>query len=458
MGLLIIYGVLIVLAVGLGALYYLNATNHDKKLTLQEFWWITGGMMLVFVPLFSWGMSELAIQSAVTFHENLGGFETAANLTVTTCDRDGSCQHHYDCDPYKVVDQEAYTDDKGKHHDEESHTAYHDCPYTTEEWTFTVDSTVGSFTIAPANLPTNPDSHRWRWSQYVPSDLPSGVPDFWTKAKARLDGNQPGPVTARHDYDNYILASQTTVLKNHSDSIDSYKKAGLLPPINSQIEGFYWLNRVYLVGTTGLDADVWGNASNRFDAAFGSLLQGDLHVVIVNANTVTNPDNYELALLSYWQSSAFKKDALSKNGVILILGTRDNKTIEWARAATGMPIGNEGLVLDLQNGLKGKPLDPVSLFGHPTAGLNGSSVNITIGDGTLQSILWGPHKFQRVHMGGKDSNGSSQGFSYLLREIEPTTTEYVLILLGELLAACAAWGFAIYHPVARNAVSRFTYR
>jgi hypothetical protein len=456
MGLLILYGAIIVLLVGLGAKYYLDATNHDKKLTNKEFLYLTGGMMVVFVPLFVWGMSELAIQSAITYHENLGGFETKADWDVTTCTRDGACFHHYDCDPYKVVDQEAYTDKDGKHHDEESHTAYHDCPYTTEEWTFTVDSTVGPFTIAPHNLPTNPNEHRYRWGTYVPSYIDSGVPDFWSQVKARLDVDQPGPVTARHSYDNYILASQTTSLKNHSNAIESYKKAGLLPAINSNIVPFYWLNRVYFVGASG--SGDWGDASNRFDAAFGSQLQGDLHVVIVNANTVTNPDEYALALLSYWQSDAFGRDALSKNGVILVLGTKDNKTISWARASTGMPIGNEGLMLDLQNELKGKPLDADALFGNPKATLNSTGVNITIGDGILQSILWGPHKFQREHMGGKDSNGKSQGFAYLLREIQPTTTEYVLILLGILLASCIAWGIAIYHPVARTALSRVTYR
>src|SRR5262249_8718371 len=162
------------------------------------------------------------------------------------------------------------------------------------------------------------------------------IPDFWTQADNRIRAGNPGPVTARRDYENYILASQSSILHKYSGAIDQYKKDGVLPKINSSVYGFYYEDRVYFVGVQ--PAGNWQWYINKFNAALGLALQGDLHLVIVNSNKVGNPDEYTQALVAYWQSKDFDRDDLSKNGIVVVVGTKDGTTVDWARAATGMPV------------------------------------------------------------------------------------------------------------------------
>ncbi len=459
--LLIFIAGLLTLAVGLLAKWYLDGHLHGVEHDLyaidnRELAVTTCIMCFLVLPLTGWVGKEVAVSNQVSFYESWNGWETAAQKLVTTCYEDGSCAHHYDCDPYECGEWVTDYDDKGKpvgkHY--ESRTCYHSCPYCTEEWTFVVKSTVGDFTIAANNLPTDPDSHRWRWSHSVPSYLPSGVPDFWWAVKQRLDAGNPGPVTVRKSYDNFILASQKTNLHKFSGDIDGYLKAGLLPALVREANLYarpadvrnsgdqyaaYMLNRVYQVGVK-VPGD-WDEAINRFNAEFGTQLQGDLHIVIVDANKVLNPDNYMGALLAYWEGSTFKKEALSKNAVVIVLGTRDGKTVDWARAGTGMPLGNEALVVQLQFDLKGANLDPATLLGYPKARVvSESKVDIQPAGSLLEKILWGPHKFARVHMKGNDGQS---GFLYLQNEIEPTTGQKIGILFVMFLLSCGAWGITI---------------
>jgi hypothetical protein len=395
----------------------------------------------------AWVGIKLSISNQVTYNENWGGYELKANWERITCHRDGICRHDYDCDPYYVTVEYdcSYRDSDGrkvKKTCEREEKRYHQCPYATEEWTFTIDTTLGEYTIAANNLPTNPDAHRWRSSHAVPDDLPSGIPAFWQQAKSRLDRGEPGPVTARREYANYILASQNTILKRYSDSIERYRQAGLMPGINAGIHSFYYADRVYFVGVR--PPGDWQGAINRFDAALGVTLQGDLHLVIVDSNKVSDPDNYMGALAAYWQSPAFEKDALSKNGIVVVLGTKDGRTVEWARAVTGMPEGNEPMLLAIRNELPGTPLDTESVLGNPRASLAGNSVQISHGQGALEKIIWGPHAFKRVRM-GKPGEEGNVGYSYLLRELEPTGWQRFWILLVCLLFSLVAWGICIAH-------------
>ncbi len=445
---LILGGLLLTLVPGLLLKYFLDKTESEYRIDNLELGIASAGLAFIVVPLVAWGGTKIAIDNVVTYRENWGGYETQVHHLVTTCERDGSCTHDYQCDPYQVPYECGHTEGTGKdaHYVSQTcyRTEYHSCPYTTEEWTFTVDSTVGTFTIASHNLPTNPDAHRWRWSESVPGYLPSGVPAFWTAVKQRLESGNPGPVTLRHEYRNYILASQRSILKRFSDSIDRYKSDGLMPDLSqNRIHDFYYADRVYLMGVQ--PAGYWQAAINRFDAALGNTLQGDLHLVIVDANRVTEPDNYIGAVIAYWQSPQFDKDAFSKNGILVVLGTTDGQTAAWARAVTGMPMGNEALMIDIQNGLKGVKLDPDSVLGHPTVNLQTRAWTHT--QGALEGILWGEHTFQRIHMESHDKDGA--GFAYLLREIEPTGWQRFWILVVTFLFGAVAWGICIWHGVPR---------
>jgi hypothetical protein len=438
---------LIVIAIGLVAKYWLDQRRSEFRITLPEFGIAAAVMLAIVIPTTSWVGMKLAFSNAVTYEEYWSGYEVDAVWVRIECYRDGPCIREYECDPYQVwvVDRPAYTDDKGRYHPEQGHyeTRYHDCPYTTEEWTFKVRTTLGDYLIASHNLPTNPDQHRWRRGKAVPNHYPSGIPEHWQQVKDRLNQNKPGPVTARRNYENYILASQHTILKKFSADIDRYKQQNLLPAINTNIHNHYLADRVYFVGVPapGGNAGLWQWHSRYFNGAFGLDLQGDLHVVIVDANKITNPDNYIGALAAYWQSPDFGKQALSKNGLIVVLGTTDGTTVAWARGITGMPKGNEALLIDIRDQLTGTQLTPAAIYGPPTGELyvdpatNDVKVRIHHSQGALDRILWGTNKFTRVKM---------TDYEYLSHEIEPTGGQKALIIFFNVLFGCIAWGICIH--------------
>jgi hypothetical protein len=457
MFLLIIYGAVIVMALGLIAKLVLDYTQSEHRIYSAELAIATPILLIIVVPLIMWLGTKLAISNLVTYHENWGGYETSAQWIKSPCERDGNMKYYYKGDPYVVEWDEdvSYTDSRGKRHHKTVHhkeTRYHNIPYCSEEWSFVVHTTLGDYTIADHNLPENPNAYRYRSWVSVPDDMPHGTPEFWTLAKHRLDEGKPGPVTARRDYDNYILASQNSILKRFNGSVGAYKKAGLLPALsNNPIHEFYLADRVYMVGTH--PSENWQTAINRFDAALGNMRQGDLHLVIVDANSVPDPDNYIGALMAYWESPTLGKDALSKNGIVVVLGTKDNKTVSWARAATGMPAGNELMLLDIEHNLQGTALSVDSILGRPMVNLGTHQWSNT--QSVLeQAVLWGPDAFVRVHMGKLTDKGAS-GYAYLLREIEPKGWQRFWMLFTAFVAGCITWGICIAHgtPMARAFVN-----
>jgi hypothetical protein len=438
-----ILGGMIIAGVGSGTHFAVQRWFPDYELTWKEFGFIMAFFLAIglfcIIKLFDY----VAITNLITYHENWSGYETAATLYKTTCTEDGICVHCYDCHPYWVDEDYECGTDKHPKTCTRQVKKYHQCPYTTEEWTFTVDASTGdSVTMSSHGFPTNPDQHRWRgwqdtysWLPSLPSYVYSGVPPEWQAASDRIAANQPGPVVFRHNYHNYILAADHTVLKQYSPDIDRFKQQGLLPVLNNGQTEFYIGNRVYFVGARP-DGD-WQTASNYFNAAFGLERQGDLQLVIVDANKVSSSqaDDYTGALVAYWQGPDFQKDTLSKNGVVVVLGTSDNKTVAWARAATGMPEGNELLLVNLRDQLQGKSLDPATIFGHPAATLVSDGekvqVKVTHSQGALESVLFGSSGFQRVHMAD---------YQHLKHEIQPTDEQKVWLYVSIFLVSLFSFG------------------
>lgn len=446
---LVIMGSIITLIVGAVWKHYLDSTGSQYRITRNEFVAASVVMLLIVIPLTSFVGVKMAINNQVVFQENRGGYEVSAEIVRTACYRDGSMKHYYMGDRERVWVDTSYTDSKGKRHKQGHYkTVDHRIPYTTEEWTFVVKTTLGDYTIADRNLPTNPNLYRYRWLVNVPGHLPAGVPDRWQQVKDRLDRGEYGPVTARFPYDNYVLASQKSILRRYSDSIGKYRASGQLPRLNSSIYDFYFSDRVYGVGVSaGKD---WQEAINRFNAAFGHFRQGDLHLVLIEAGKISNPDNYINALAAYWQSPEFEKDAFAKNGVLVVLGVDATGKIVWARATTGMPMGNERMLLELSQVLPGQMAVPEAVLGSPRAVMHNGSLSVSLTDGALEKLFWTQPGFQRVRM--KEHPGSGNGFAYLMRELEPTTGQKVLILFFVMFFAGVAWGCCVYYgtPVYRR--------
>ncbi len=447
-----IWGALIVASTGVAIHFLLIAMKSEYELTWKEF----GFGMAFFLAVGLFGIISLfdylAVQNLVTYRENWSGFETRANWERLTCSEDGWCTHTYDCHPYTETEEYdcSYTDSNGRTVSRTCTrpvTKYHSCPYTTEEWSFSVDTSTGdSVSMAYRWFPTNPEQHRWRsWGDYwlpaLPRSVRSGIPSNWSAANDRLQNHRPGPVTFRHEYPNYVLAANMSILHKYSAKVEEFKAANLLPEFRSRVIGDYTGDRVYFVGTKSQAAYDWRTASNVFNGALGLERQGDLHLVIVSAAQVSvdDADDYVGALAAYWQSDAFQKDALSKNGIIVVLATADEKTISWARAATGMPAGNELLTMTLREALQGQALTPAAVFGSPSATVVGAGKKLTAQvqhtEGVIEKVLFGAEGFTRVQM---------REYQYLHHEIKPTSEQmrwlYALILSASLLA----WGILAY--------------
>jgi hypothetical protein len=449
---LILYAVLAIAGAGLVLKWALERFNRTgARITWFEFKVEMMIMAIVVVPLTAWIGTTVARSNLLTFHEYWNGWEMRAERTDYTCTRDGPCTHEYDCDPYIVqVSYSCGKDNKDTCYRPE--TRYHDCPYVNVETSYSVATTVGSFSIAEHRFPANPDQNRWRWGHAVPDYISAsagvGIPAFWLAAKQRVEAGTPGPVTKQMSYKNYILASDQTILKQYSASIQHFVEVKLMPQVTHDIHDFYAADKVHFVGYVPDDPQGWQHSLAYLTAALGSELQGDLQVVVTNAKEINdNPDAYAIALKAYWQDvSVFDRDAFSKNSIGIVVGTTDGKTIAWARAFTGMPLGNEALTVALRSDLKGVALTPDTLFGvvHGEFQTGKPPVRSVRTGGALPAILWGdanpPTKFERVSMTANDKTDHGGGFLYLSSEIQPTDTQRIIIILCAFLLGLMAWG------------------
>lgn len=439
---LLVTGVLATLAVG-GALKLITdrgwldgVLDRDyygaRRITRVEF--VIGALVcaLIVVPVTVVLGNKLALSNNLTYHEYWSGYEVTANRNDVECHRDGSCRYTYRCDPYEVTEIVTVmnADGKGSHTETRTHTEYHHCPESTVEWNFSIDTTLGHFDIET----TFPDNAQpWRGDR-VRGDVRQGTPPFWQAASDRIQRGDPGPVTVRKDYENYLLASQSSILHKHSADVEQFRP--ILPAPSSGLRDYYYADKAYFVAGAGADERAWSDAVMRFNAAFGSDLQGDLHVVIARLGADV-ADTFTGALEAYWTGPTFGRDALSKNALVVVLGT-DGTTVTWVRAFTGMPRGNEALLADLQRELKGKPLDPATVVGAPKGTItDGQFAGLSLSHGVIESQVWGVDRFARVCM--KCAGSSVGGYTYLGGEIQPTTGQKVLIVGVAVLFSLIVW-------------------
>jgi len=436
---------------GLAVKFLLDRIQSERNITWKEY---AIGMMvitLLLAPSVTFLGWKVAKSNNLSFNEYWNGWEKSVAWEVVPCSRDGPCVHVYDCDPYVHIHTRTHTDSDGKTQTENyTETHYHSCPYTSEEWNFGIDTTLGFYSVASHLLPENSQFHRWRASETVPrwviSRAGAGFPEFWTAAKARIDSGKPGPVTKRMTYDNYLLSSDQTILKEYSDTIKEFLSANLLPQVQSGIHNFYYANKVYFVGYAPKDVNAWQRSVMYINGALGAELQGDLHLVITKNQTISrNPDAYILALKAYWSDKkVFGDNTVSKNTIIVVVGTEDGEHVSWSRAITGMPMGNEHMLVALRNELKGLSLMPDLLVGDVRGEFyteikeEGRSEKLKVrgvhDGGKIERIFWGldnpQTKFKRVSM---------KEFSYLDGEIELKGSQKFWIAFVTFIVCMPVW-------------------
>lgn len=441
--LMIIAGLVSALA-GLLIKYLLEHNSDEYRINWLEYGIgvVVGCFMLV--PLTVYYTYTWAQASERVYNQYLNGWETAAVAVPIKCSRDGPCSWDYNCDPYIVMVSYSCGTEKQPRTCQRAETRYHDCPYVKVETNYYVQTTLGQVTIATHRFPVNADAHRWRASERIPADViqnaGEGEPAVWAAVNRRITVGFPGPVTMRNSYDNYILASDRTILRQFTKQIADYSKAGLLPKLNTNVVFPYFADKMYFVGFRPQSGAQWQEELAYLNAHLGFTLQGDLHVVAVLADKVKDPTDYATALKAHWQDiDTYGRDSFAKNGILVVIGT-DGLNVKWAKAATGMPVGNSALTVAIENHLKGIAFEPEILIGHLRRALPHAPVGAYFVKGAIADAVLGTTdkstRFKRVSMSGKDGG---VGFLYLARETPVPTSKQIGVLVLALIFSSVVW-------------------
>ncbi|HEY8886670.1 MAG TPA: hypothetical protein VIM31_04205 [Candidatus Microsaccharimonas sp.] len=463
----------IVAVSGLALKYFVPMILRDSNWSISWREFIAGLIVayLVAMPAVFIAGKALSTADALRYEEFRNGVETSTTVNVEACEPGESGSNaasgHSNCEnEYNTGETYTYTeiyyvtvddgcDAKGencKSHQEmrtRTEVAFIYNPYATKEYTYTVtDSLGGSYTFPYAYVK---DGEGYG-GKAIPADIPRGDPADWTSAKKRLDEGNPRPVTRLFDYNNYVLASHDDLLKPFSKNVKRYLKEGILPQHTKNIttnplHGFNnsTADKVSFVGVKVSNPKAWQASLMTFDAALGSKLQGDLHLVLIDSSLVDNSTDYLNALKAYWLGDDLGRRAIAKNAIIVVAGVQGD-TIKWGMASTGMPFGNEVMLRGIVNFLPNTPLNPKQVIGDPHTVVTPSQggkddVAVTLSDkpGVLERVVLQDFPFQRACMDCKN-DGKQIGYANLVVDIEPKPWQFG-IMIGIVSLLALVWWF-----------------
>jgi len=373
----------------------------------------------------------ISVNDSLTFKEYWNGYETAATASVRACTRDGSCRHEYSCDPYTTTS--TYTDANGNVQ-VRTETHYHQCPYSTEETTYVIETSVGDHVVAKDVM----TGEQFRSGHSIPGGQVTEPPAEWLSAQDRIAAGAPLGVTSRHDYDNFVLATDADSYSSNEELILTYLNNNQLPQ-PAKAEGLYGVSKVYDPMHVLTNAELQGYTSDvtQLNGNFGSELQGDLHVVFIDSGV--NPSDYASALRAYWLSpDMLGRDTAAKNTFVAVVGV-NSSGVSWVRAFTGMPVGNEELLNDF-NTMGEMPLDS-SLIG--SSEYNASDGYVKHTTGVFETALFGENSFERVSMG--------DGYSDLREAVQIPSGHYVWFGVVNFFALAIIWGLGVYFLMSSSA-------
>lgn len=433
---MLVFYVVLALVIVAGCVF-LTKSNFAPHLTVLS-------VSVVAALLAPWGVYSITAAVAKnddqTFYEFWNGSEQAVSTKVVQCERDGNCEHEYDCDPYTVTEVESYTDEKGNSKTRiVTKTVYHSCPYSTEETDYIISTTIGTFSAGDSLM----TGGEFRGHKPIPGGRQT-APSTWLEAKNRIDSGNPSGVTERHKYKNYILAADTTLFENYSDRIDFLLAENLLPVPVTNVHSLYMANKAYSVGDTKIDMTSMNEQLKQLNGFVGGKLRGDMHVVFVEASRVGDGTDYTNALKAHWTSEVVGKNAIAKNTLTLVIGVTqkdDKPVVDWARSFTGMPVGNEGLMQEFTN-LKGSVIEG-NFIGAPK--FNVSTEQYDMSAGRVEDMVSGVHKFARVSMSASEKDDNGSGFSYLSEswKMKPATLALAIWLCSIISAIILITGTLI---------------
>jgi len=463
----------VVAVTGLALKYFVPMILRDSDWVISWREFIAGllAAYILVMPLVFWAGKSLSTADALRYEEFRNGVETSALVNVKVCEPGHSGTNaaagHSNCDneyntgqtyTYLVPVTHSYTtcNSKGSctthtYVTMEPRIGYIYSPYAAKEYAYHITDSIGGSYTFPYSYVKDGEGYD---GKAIPADLPRGDPAEWTKAKTRLDEGNPRPVTRLFDYNNYVLASHDDLLKPFSKNVKRYLKEGILPEHTRHIDttplhGFNnsTADKVSFVGVKVSNPKAWQSSLMSFDAALGSKLQGDMHLVLIDSSLVDNPTDYLNALKAYWLGDDFGRRAIAKNAIIVVAGVQGD-TIKWGMASTGMPFGNEVMLRGITNFFPDTPLEPKQVIGSPhtvvTPSQDGKDkVVVTLSDkpGVLERVVLQDFPFQRACMDCKN-DGKQIGYANLVVDIEPKPWQFGIMIGIVTLLALVYWFLA----------------
>lgn len=187
---------------------------------------------------------------------------------------------------------------------------------------------------------------------------------------------------------NYVQAAKNSLFNTEKYKIQVKESL----PVYPELYGIYKIKTVLNVNTK-VDVSEYQKLLNEKQKVLGNSKQ--VNIIVVFVNTVNK--NYKYALEKHWIGG-------KKNDLVVIIGTTDSKTIEWADGFTfGLSAGNKLLLTEITDSLIRREL-------------NAEYVINTITSHTEKS-------FKRKPM---------QDFKYLAKEIEPSKWQMIFLFIFQL--------------------------
>lgn len=351
--------------------------KHTQKKRLLS--WVTGVMaaMIVLTGCSADHVKNIGKPEEVKYQEYQNGFELEAKSYSTKCEVDGDCKHTYKCDR-KTTYHRSYTGNGN--YISMPRTKYRSCPYSTQETTFTVETTMGERVYA-SNVPIGDP---FRSKTAIPSDLSRKPPEEWIEAQRRLEQGEPRGMTGYKDTSTPPEIDES-LQEEYADDVSSLKSEGLLPDMPKGFQGAYYTEKAHVI-----EYEPEHNFLRDIEHINGALgVEGkdvDVHAVLIDENTGVDPDAYTNALIAHWQSDTFETNKLADNALVIVIGVNsDADTVAWSRASGNTVKDHNEIREAIQEKLVDAPTDG-NLFGKPSYNLKEETVEHS--EGIVESILW----------------------------------------------------------------------
>lgn len=324
-------------------------------------------------------------------------------------------------------------------------------PFASKEYRYFITNSISDAYVFPKTYVKADEPYG---NRAIPANLPMGQPSHWVRSKQRIEAGDPRSFEGIFTYENPIYATQDSMLLPYSNDVQRLLDDKLLPEhtvgINDQpLYGFSksQASKVSFVQYQPADEAAWQESLSGLNAAVGSKLEGDIHLVVIDAKLVDSKVDYLNALKAYWLDiEYFGRRALAQNAIIVVVGA-ENEQVKWAIASTGMPDGNEILLRRLESTLPGTPLTPAAVIGDPRTVVTPAAsededeiTTVTLSDkpGTLEWIILEDTPFVRACMLSEEGDDCI-GYEDLIDLLQPKPWQYGVMLLIIMLLSVVCW-------------------